>query len=103
MIEFKHPSRGPIRAYVGDADMHGFVTSAAGLDVVSPEPLPDGHRLLAHPNTVMTPHTAGVTTEATNRLAHSACDQITAALAGRLPTFPVNGEVWDAANSRRPS
>ena len=77
--------------------------AAAGLDVVSPEPLPDGHRLLAHPNTVMTPHTAGVTTEATNRLAHSACDQITAALAGRLPQFSVNREVWDAANSRRPN
>ncbi len=87
---------------LADALDSGHV-AAAGLDVVSPEPLPDGHRLLTHPNTVMTPHTAGVTTEATNRLAHSACDQITAALAGRLPTFPVNGEVWDAANSRRPS
>jgi phosphoglycerate dehydrogenase-like enzyme len=87
---------------LADALDSGHV-AAAGLDVVSPEPLPDGHRLLTHPNTVMTPHTAGVTTEATNRLAHSACDQITAALAGRLPTFPVNGEVWDAAYSRRPS
>ena len=87
---------------LADALDSGHV-AAAGLDVVSPEPLPDGHRLLTHPNTIMTPHTAGVTTEATNRLAHSACDQITAALAGRLPMFPVNGEVWDAAYSRRPS
>ena len=76
--------------------------AAAGLDVVSPEPLPDGHRLLRHPNTVMTPHTAGVTSEATSRLAHSACDQITAALEGRLPKFPVNREAWDSLNSRRP-
>ncbi len=86
---------------LADALDSGHV-AAAGLDVVSPEPLPSGHRLLTHPNTVMTPHTAGVTTEATNRLAHSACDQITAVLAGRLPQFPVNREVWDAANSRRP-
>lgn len=86
---------------LADALDSGHV-AAAGLDVVSPEPLPESHRLLAHPNTVITPHTAGVTTEATKRLAHSACDQITATLAGRMPKFPVNREVWVAENSRRP-
>ena len=76
--------------------------AAAGLDVVSPEPLPKGHRLLKHPNTVFTPHTAGVSFEATNRLAHSACNQILMALRGQLPLFPVNPEAWNASVSRQP-
>src|SRR5699024_687757 len=32
--------------------------AAAGLEVVDPEPLPDGHPLYALPNCVMTPHMA---------------------------------------------
>ena len=76
--------------------------AAAGLDVVSPEPLPDGHPLLSHPNTVLTPHTAGVTAEATARLAQSATDQIMAALNGERPQFPVNPEAWAGSTSRRP-
>jgi phosphoglycerate dehydrogenase-like enzyme len=33
--------------------------AAAWLDVTEPEPLPDGHPLLALPNCFITPHTAG--------------------------------------------
>ena len=76
--------------------------AAAGLDVVSPEPLPDGHPLLSHPNTVLTPHTAGVTAEATAQLAQSAADQIMTVLNGERPRFPVNPEAWDGPASRRP-
>ena len=77
--------------------------SAAGLDVVSPEPLPEGHRLLKHRNTVLTPHTAGVSLEATRRLAISASSQILMALEGQLPMFTVNPEAWVGDVSRRPS
>ena len=31
----------------------------AALDVTDPEPLPDGHRLWAMPNCIITPHNAG--------------------------------------------
>ena len=76
--------------------------AAAGLDVVSPEPLPDGHPLLGHPNTVFTPHTAGVTAETSAMLAQSAADQIMTALKGEHPRFPVNPEAWNGPASRQP-
>ncbi len=76
--------------------------AAAGLDVVHPEPLPAGHPILAHPRVVLTPHTAGLSAEASARLARSAAEQILAALAGEVPRFPVNPEAWQGANSRRP-
>ncbi|MEK9671859.1 MAG: hydroxyacid dehydrogenase [Rhodospirillaceae bacterium] len=75
---------------------------AAGLDVVYPEPLPADHPLLARDDVIFTPHTAGVTQEASKALAQSAARQITAALAGEMPPFPVNPEAWNAPNSRRP-
>lgn len=37
--------------------------TAAGLDVTSPEPLPDGHELFSLPNIVITPHVAAATDE----------------------------------------
>ncbi|MEQ8506322.1 MAG: hydroxyacid dehydrogenase [Rhodospirillales bacterium] len=76
---------------------------AAGLDVVFPEPLPEDHPLLANPKVIFTPHTAGVTQEASKALALSAARQITTALAGDMPPFPLNPDVWDAKQSRRPS
>jgi phosphoglycerate dehydrogenase-like enzyme len=75
---------------------------AAGLDVVYPEPLPDGHPLLSHQGVTLSPHIAGGTVEATYALAQSACDQITTALRGDMPKFPRNREAWESALSRRP-
>ena len=75
---------------------------AAGLDVVYPEPLPTGHPLLTHPRVILTPHTAGLSAEASALLARSAAEQILAALEGEMPRFPVNPEAWEVPNSRRP-
>ena len=74
----------------------------AGLDVVYPEPLPDGHPLLTHPKVILSPHIAGGTVEATEGLARSAAEQIMTALHGTLPKFPVNPDVWRSDQSRRP-
>ncbi|MEX2614523.1 MAG: NAD(P)-dependent oxidoreductase [Alphaproteobacteria bacterium] len=76
--------------------------AAAGLDVVYPEPLAAGHPVLTHDKIVLTPHIAGMSAEATNRLAHSAADQILAGLKGRMPKFPLNPAAWEGPNSRRP-
>ena len=35
--------------------------AGAGLDVTDPEPLPQGHALLSHPNVIVTPHVASAT------------------------------------------
>lgn len=76
--------------------------AGAGIDVVFPEPLPDGHPLLSHPNVIFSPHIAGLTIEASARLAQSAVDQIMAALNGSEPRFPVNPAAWEGSASRRP-
>ena len=77
--------------------------AGAGLDVTETEPLPADHALLKNPKVIFTPHTAGVTQEASKALAISAAEQITTALKGDLPPFPLNPEVWDSPQSRRPS
>ena len=76
--------------------------AAAGLDVVYPEPLAPGHPVLTHEKIVLSPHIAGMSVEATNRLAHSAADQIITALGGQLPKFPLNPAAWEGPNARRP-
>lgn len=68
--------------------------AGAGLDVVFPEPLPDGHPLLADPRVILSPHTGGLSAETSTRLAQSAAEQISAVLRGHRPAYPVNPEVW---------
>ncbi|MCF3630235.1 NAD(P)-dependent oxidoreductase [Thalassospiraceae bacterium LMO-SO8] len=85
-----------------DAALAAGHIRAAGLDVVFPEPLPADHALLKNPKVIFTPHTAGVTQEASKALAISAAQQITTALQGEMPPFPLNPEVWDSPQSRRP-
>jgi phosphoglycerate dehydrogenase-like enzyme len=76
---------------------------AAALDVVYPEPLPDGHPLLRNPDVTFSPHIAGGTVEATIGLAKSAVEQIAAGLAGDFPSSPVNRTAWEGPRSRRPN
>lgn len=75
--------------------------AGAGLDVYDPEPLPTGHRLLSHPNVILTPHTAGLTVETNVRTTGSAVDQIVIALRGDMPPYPKNRAAWESAKSRR--
>jgi D-3-phosphoglycerate dehydrogenase len=75
--------------------------AGAALDVFQPEPLPPTHRLFKMPNVIVTPHTAGLTTETNERSTRSAVEQLLAAMAGTMPAFPKNPQAWDSAQSRR--
>ena len=48
----------------------------AALDVTDPEPLPEGHPLWSLPNVLLTPHVAGNSVEASERLFRLAGDQV---------------------------
>ena len=76
------------------AAMDSGHVAGAGLDVWDIEPPPCDHPLLARTNVVSTYHTAGVTSEARERVAKYASDQIVHLLAGNRPPRIVNPEAW---------
>lgn len=66
----------------------------AGLDVFDDEPPPPDHPLLELHNMLLSPHLAGVTAEASVRMATESAANLVAALEGRLdPAVCVNPEV----------
>ena len=74
---------------------------AAGLDVMTPEPLPPDHPLLEAPRLTLTPHLGSATGATRARMAAMAVDGVLAALEGRRPEHLVNPEALDAAATRR--
>jgi len=75
--------------------------AGAALDVFQPEPLSPTHRLFKMSNVIVTPHNAGLTTETNERSTRSAVEQMLAAMAGNMPAFPKNPQVWENVKSRR--
>src|SRR5262249_27545369 len=71
-----------------DALRSGHI-AGAGLDVFSAEPLPKDHPLASLPNTVLTPHCAGITPEALEAGLRLAVENVWAYLDGR-PQHVVN-------------
>ncbi len=68
--------------------------AGAGLDVFVSEPLPGDNPLLALDNLITSPHVAGVTLEASMRMAMGAAANVLAAFDGTLdPAAVVNSEV----------
>ena len=68
--------------------------AGAGLDVFVSEPLPGDNPLLALDNLITSPHVAGVTLEASMRMATGAATNVLAAFDGTLdPAAVVNSEV----------
>jgi D-3-phosphoglycerate dehydrogenase len=79
------------------------VIAGAALDVFEPEPSPDNNPLYQMSNVIVTPHLAGVTAEATKRMAIGAAEQTLQVLRGERPPRLVNPEVWDHFMERRPT
>jgi D-3-phosphoglycerate dehydrogenase/microcystin synthetase protein McyI len=97
-------ARGPLvdeQALV-EALRHKTIAGAA-LDVFEPEPSLDHNPLYQMPNVIVTPHLAGVTREATKRMAMGAAEQTLQVLRGERPPRLVNPEVWEQFQERRPS
>ncbi|WP_219508313.1 NAD(P)-dependent oxidoreductase [Nonomuraea ceibae] len=82
----------------GVVDQEGLVAAlregrlgGAALDVFDTEPLPAGDPLRELPGVLLSPHVAGVTSEATGRLLTATLDNLAAALDGRPVAHVVNG------------
>ena len=64
----------------------------AGLDVVDPEPLPEGHPLWSAPNVIITPHAAGHVKQAGARAFALVNDQVRRYCAGEKLINVVEGD-----------
>jgi len=71
--------------------------SGAAVDVFCSEPPPMDNPLLAAPNVILTPHMAGVTTEAVIRTAITLANDVVRAAHGEHPRNCVNPEAWSRA------
>lgn len=65
----------------------------AGLNVFDPEPPSADDPIVALPNVIVSPHFAGDTYEAKQRVSRSLANEILSVLKGNLPRFLVNPEV----------
>jgi len=74
--------------------------AGAGLDVWDPEPPDPAHRLLTFDNVIASPHTAGITRESRDNIAHIAGVQMLDILDGKRPPRLLNPEVWPAYMAR---
>ena len=88
-------ARGGIVDEVALADaLHTGNIAGAGVDVFTEEPLPIDHPLLKTPNTVLSPHSAGVSIEAAQRMSRETAENLLGALGGNLdPATLANPEV----------
>jgi len=68
----------------------------AGIDVFAVEPLPVTSPLARLPNVVLSPHIAGSTLQALQRMAELSARQVVDVLSGQRPAYPVNPQVWTA-------
>lgn len=78
---------------LADAIESGHLAGAA-LDVSDPEPLPADHRLLDHPNVIVTPHIASATVATREAMAVLAADNLLAGLRGEPMRHCANPEVY---------
>jgi len=82
------------------AALQAGTLAGAALDVVSPEPLPEGHPLYAMPNLIMTPHTAFMSWVSEREAREKACHEVVRALRGEIPHYVRNAEVLERDDLR---
>jgi D-3-phosphoglycerate dehydrogenase len=94
-------ARGPVHdeAALYDALVSGSI-AGAGIDVFHDEPPDPSHPLLTLDNVVASPHTAGITVEATRDIALAMVAQWFDIFAGRFPPRLVNREAWPVYSDR---
>ncbi|MGE3960725.1 MAG: 2-hydroxyacid dehydrogenase [Dehalococcoidia bacterium] len=98
---FVNTSRGPVvdqSALI--AALEDGTIAAAGLDVMTPEPLPPDDPLVRAPNIVLSPHVGSATLETRTKMAHLAVDGLLAGLRGERVRHLVNPDALNAASRR---
>ena len=98
---FVTTARGPVHDEdaLYDALVAGTI-AGAGIDVFHHEPPDPQHPLLALDNVVASPHTAGITVEATRDIALATADQWITIFAGKRPPRLINPEAWPIYSDR---
>ena len=94
-------ARGPVHDEdaLHDALVSGTI-AGAGIDVFHDEPPDPSHPLLSLDNVVASPHTAGITIEATRDIAVATAEQWITIFAGKVPPRLLNPEAWPAYSDR---
>jgi D-3-phosphoglycerate dehydrogenase len=94
-------ARGPVHDEVAlyDALTSGTI-AGAGIDVFHDEPPDPSHPLLSLDNVVASPHTAGITLEATRDIAIATAEQWITIFAGKVPPRLLNPEAWPVYSER---
>ncbi len=94
-------ARGPVvdEAAITDALVNRRIRGAA-LDVFDKQPLAADHPLMKLDNVVLTPHQAGLTVEAVERMSEGAARETVRLLKGERPLNLVNPEVWERRVNR---
>lgn len=100
---FVNTSRGPV------VDQPALITAledgtiaAAGLDVMTPEPLPPDDPLVHAPNIVLSPHVGSATVETRTKMAHLAVDGLLASMRGERVRHLLNPEALEVQTKGRP-
>jgi D-3-phosphoglycerate dehydrogenase len=98
---FVTTARGPVHdeAALYDALASGAI-AGAGVDVFHDEPPDPAHPLLTLENVVASPHTAGITVEATRDIARATAEQWLDIFAGKVPPRLLNPDAWPAYAAR---
>jgi D-3-phosphoglycerate dehydrogenase len=94
-------ARGPVHDEdaLYDALVSGTI-AGAGLDVFHDEPPDPSHPLLTLDNVVASPHTAGITVEATRDIALATAQQWLDIFAGKVPPRLLNPAAWSVYSDR---